>query len=493
MPSAATGFNRLGRGLARSFALVVMLVLVPAASTAPQARGLRPAATTTLQLTGTGVRQDLAVDVSANAVPQPGTADPCDVSNARDQGKSCFYTVTQGENVTLTPVPATGFAGWSVFECEGTGPCVVNMDSDRSVVATWTPTTLGIVPAFGPAPTQEEKITSSDGQISCSSTGAGACSADFDALSVVPVTLTASPASEFDSWSGFTTGDPGQHSACLEAGTSPTCTLFLSGNDVVGAKFKDATEDPEVVPPRQKVRLRVLVDAKSRGRVTSSRSRLSEQITCGSICSARFEQGETPTLTAQPLAGSRFIGWRGGRPYCSSNPTCHYPAYRVTSIKAVFTPPPPPPPDKTLTLTKAGRGTGTVTSSPAGISCGSTCAHAFKHGTAVTLTAFASARSRFAGWSGACLGTGTCSLTMSANRSVTATFKVLCVIPKVKGKKVRAAKRAIRKAHCSVGKVTKAFSAKVKKGRVISQKPKPGKKLAAGSKVKLKVSKGKKT
>jgi PASTA domain/Divergent InlB B-repeat domain len=468
----------------------VLLVLVPAASTAQEAKGVRAAPpTTTLQLTGTGVGSALAVDVSPNAVPLPGTSDPCDVSNARDQGASCFYTVGQGENVTLTPVSSTGFVGWSVFECEGTGPCVVNMDSDRSVVATWTPTSLGIAPAFGISPPQEEKITSSDGKISCSSTGVGSCSTDkYEAFALV--TLTASPESAFDSWSGVTSGDPGQHSACLEAGTSPTCTLILSGNDVVGAKFKDASEDPEVIPPRQKVRLRVVIDAKSGGTVTSSRSRLSERISCGSVCSARFEQGENPTLTAQAGAGSRFIGWRGGSPYCTTNAHCRYPAFRTTSIKALFTV--PPPPDKMLTVTKAGRGTGAVTSSPAGITCGSTCTHAFNHGTAVTLTAVASARSRFGGWSGACSGTGSCSLTMSAARSVTATFKVLCVVPKVKGKKLRAAKQAIRRAHCAVGTVTRAFSAKVKKGRVISQKPKPGKKLAAGSKIKLKVSKGKK-
>jgi PASTA domain-containing protein/List-Bact-rpt repeat protein len=148
--------------------------------------------------------------------------------------------------------------------------------------------------------------------------------------------------------------------------------------------------------------------------------------------------------------------------------------------------------NKTLGLTKAGSGTGTVTSSPSGISCGSTCEHVFTHGTAVTLTAAASASSRFAGWSGACSGTGSCTLTMSAARSVTATFKVLCVVPKLKGKKLRAAKRAIKQAHCSVGKVTRVFSAKVKQGRVIAQQAKPGKKLVAGSKVNLKVSKGKK-
>jgi hypothetical protein len=465
-----------------------MLVLVPAASTGPESRALGAAPATTLQLTGTGVGGALAIDVSANAVPvPPNTTDPCNVSDARDNGRSCLYTVPQGDNVTLTPVPATGFVGWSVFECEGTGQCVVNMDADRSVVGTWTPTSLEIVPTFGPAPAQEEKVTSSDGRISCSSTGVGDCSSStFDAFALV--TLTASPAAAFDSWSGVTPGDPGQHSACLEAGTSPTCTLFLSGNDVVGAKFKDATEDPQVIPPRQKIRLRVLIDAKSGGTVTSSRSRLSERISCGSVCSARFEQGENPTLTAQAAAGSHFVRWRGGSPYCTTNTQCRYPAFRTTQIKALFTA--PPPPDKTLTLQKAGKGKGTVTSSPAGIACGSTCAHAFKHMTQVTLTAVPSSRSRFGGWSGSCAGTGPCTVTMSADRSVVATFKVLCVVPKVKGKTLRGAKRAIKKAHCSPGKVTRAFSKSVKKGRVISQKPRPGKKLAAGARVRLKVSKG---
>jgi phospholipase C len=40
----------------------------------------------------------------------------------------------------------------------------------------------------------------------------------------------------------------------------------------------------------------------------------------------------------------------------------------------------------------------------------------------VTLTAAANATSTFAGWSGACTGTGTCSLTLTSNASVTATF-----------------------------------------------------------------------
>src|SRR2546426_633573 len=54
----------------------------------------------------------------------------------------------------------------------------------------------------------------------------------------------------------------------------------------------------------------------------------------------------------------------------------------------------------TLPVSKRGAGMGTVTSSPAGISCGATCAAAYSSGTAVTLTAAPAAGSTFSGWSG---------------------------------------------------------------------------------------------
>jgi hypothetical protein len=78
----------------------------------------------------------------------------------------------------------------------------------------------------------------------------------------------------------------------------------------------------------------------------------------------------------------------------------------------------------TMMLTKAGTGSGTVTSSPAGINCGATCSFGFTSGTSVTLTATAAAGSTFTGWSGACTGTGSCVVIMSAAKSVTATFTV---------------------------------------------------------------------
>lgn len=75
-----------------------------------------------------------------------------------------------------------------------------------------------------------------------------------------------------------------------------------------------------------------------------------------------------------------------------------------------------------LNVFDGGSGKGTVTSVPAGISCPTSCSAAFGSGTAVTLTASAQAGSEFAGWSGACSGTGVCQLTMDADHDVSATF-----------------------------------------------------------------------
>ena len=77
----------------------------------------------------------------------------------------------------------------------------------------------------------------------------------------------------------------------------------------------------------------------------------------------------------------------------------------------------------TLTVRQAGNGAGTVTSAPAGIACGSTCARDYTFGTEVTLTAAALGNDAFAGWSGACSGSGsTCTVAMDAAKDVTATF-----------------------------------------------------------------------
>jgi hypothetical protein len=70
-------------------------------------------------------------------------------------------------------------------------------------------------------------------------------------------------------------------------------------------------------------------------------------------------------------------------------------------------------------------GSGSVTSNPADIECGVTCSANFAAGSTVTLTATAASGNYFAGWSGACSGTGACMLTMDAAKRATANFKAM--------------------------------------------------------------------
>jgi hypothetical protein len=76
----------------------------------------------------------------------------------------------------------------------------------------------------------------------------------------------------------------------------------------------------------------------------------------------------------------------------------------------------------TLTVATAGTGSGSVASAPAGINCGADCSESYPYRTSVTLNAAASGASTFAGWSGACTDVGTCFVSMTDARSVTATF-----------------------------------------------------------------------
>ncbi len=84
-----------------------------------------------------------------------------------------------------------------------------------------------------------------------------------------------------------------------------------------------------------------------------------------------------------------------------------------------------------LSVAKLGVGTGTVTSSPAGIACGTDCFASFADGVNATLTATADMGFYFTGWS----GDADCSdgvVLMSQNRSCTAQFEdqpKACTVP----------------------------------------------------------------
>ena len=138
-------------------------------------------------------------------------------------------------------------------------------------------------------------------------------------------------------------------------------------------------------------------------------------IDCGSDCTESYAGGTSVTLTATPAAGSKFAGWSGA---CTGTGSCTVTMSAAKSVAATFT----ALPKYTLTVVKSG--TGTVTSDPAGIACGSDCSEAYISGSTVALSASPETGSTFAGWSGACSGSGGCTVTMSAAKSVSASFRL---------------------------------------------------------------------
>jgi len=145
------------------------------------------------------------------------------------------------------------------------------------------------------------------------------------------------------------------------------------------------------------------------------------EISCGVLCATEADLGTSVTLTATAKPHSAFAGWSiaGGTSSCGTARVCKLTLSSAAEATATFT----AIPQRQLTVTKDGAGSGAVTSSPVGLSCGSTCVAGFDQGTLVTLNPEPGPGAEFAGWSGACSGTGACKVTLSTDASVGATFR----------------------------------------------------------------------
>lgn len=145
-------------------------------------------------------------------------------------------------------------------------------------------------------------------------------------------------------------------------------------------------------------------------------------IDCGAQCSANFPSGTPVTITAQAAAGSQFSGWGGA---CSgTNPQCSVVMNGNRIVTANFT---TVTTSRILTLIKNGSGQGSVTSIPSGwINCQNNCggmSNSIPGNFDMTLMAQAAAGSQFAGWGGACSGTGDCKIAAGKTSvNVTANF-----------------------------------------------------------------------
>jgi hypothetical protein len=80
----------------------------------------------------------------------------------------------------------------------------------------------------------------------------------------------------------------------------------------------------------------------------------------------------------------------------------------------------------------------------------------------------------------------------AGTQSISVTYKLpSCKVPRVRGLTLPKARKAISKANCAVGKLTKEHSRRVRKGRVISSSPSFGRIKPHGAKVALVLSRGK--
>ena len=233
------------------------------------------------------------------------------------------------------------------------------------------------VPSITVTVSGDGQVSSSNNVIRCP----GVCSMTTDAGA--PVTLTAKNGKGiFSGWTG----------ACAAAGTSLTCTTTVNNGTATTATF--------LTP------FKLTLTTTGLGSVTTDPS------------GTTFLSGSVVTLTATPSAGQTFTGWTGA--CAGTSLTCTLTMNANAAVTAAFTgvvaPPPPPPPSATFKLVVRLNGNGKVTTNPTGTS--------FAAGTVVTLTAAPGVGVPFVGWAGGCTGTSlTCSVTMSADITVTANFR----------------------------------------------------------------------
>jgi len=238
-------------------------------------------------------------------------------------------------------------------------------------------------------------ITSSPSGISCGSN----CSYEYTSGITVTLSATANKGYTFSGWSGDCSG-------------ADTCTVTMTAAKSVTATFIQNMYTLTISKPATNT---------GTGAVNSSDSGIS----CGSDCSEAYSYGTNVTLTAAADSGSAFYGWSGD---CTGTSTCQVTIDAVKNVSASFLTQDTP----ALITSKKGTGKGKIKSTSAmlassvattsSIDCGDVCVQQFENATKITLTAEPESGSTFAGWEGACSGTGTCVVTVNAATTVTATF-----------------------------------------------------------------------
>ncbi len=322
-----------------------------------------------------------------------------------DCGGSCSNDLPYAKVVRLTATSEQGssFVRWAgdfvgTEDCEGdSGVCTLQMFEDTLVVAYFMPRMQLTVTKDGSG---EGFVLSSPVGIFCGDNTPGNDCDDIYKFGT-EVTLMATPASgsSFWYWSGEDCSGNGDCIVNMDRARSVTATFRLN---FIGLYLLEATKS-----------------GTGRGNVTS----FPEGIDCGSgDCANGFPIDSKVTLTASSEPGSIFSGWQG-YPCFGSFPTCEVTMEHAWTQDAKFTVDTAAPRQLTVTIRDSALGhSGSVKSKPRGIDCGTDCTESYPYNEKVTLIATPDSDAAFVGWTGACGGTDSCTLTMNTTWQVTANF-----------------------------------------------------------------------
>ena len=307
---------------------------------------------------------------------------------------ACEASFPSGTSVTLLPQGSLGwsFAGW-VGDCTGTGSCTLDMTAARSVNASFVAVhALNVAVATPSGTSGQGAVGSLTGPAgTCLFGGGGDCGSDVVRGTPVSLQAVVEPGNKFLRWSG----------GPCSGRSNASCAFTMSANVSTTALFRAVTD------------VSVAKAGNGAGTVTGS------GISCGADCAQQVYTGTVVRLTPTPATGSVFLGWTGD--VCDGQATgaCLVPTAGELnrSVTATFA-----LTQRLLTVTVVGEG---AVSGP-GVACDDAttpCALVFDYGTTLPLTAVAAPGHRFTGWSQGCTGVAGCTARMTANRSVTATFK----------------------------------------------------------------------
>ncbi|MFT6733319.1 MAG: hypothetical protein ACJAS9_001504 [Polaribacter sp.] len=219
------------------------------------------------------------------------------------------------------------------------------------------------------------------------------CNTEIDENTNVVLNAVAAVGYRFLQWNGACKGSGG-------------CNVDMDTDKTVAAVFIEDDPEPETFT--------LTLSKTGNGTISSDPSGLD----CGNSCNADFALNTSVTLTAVASSGYVFDRWTGA---CSGSNDCSVSMNANKSVNAVFN---EESSYQDYTLSVVVNGSGNVNSSPSGINCGSDCSELYPENSQIDLTASPNAGWMFNGWSGSCSGQSSCTVTMNANKTVTATYIV---------------------------------------------------------------------